>query len=132
MPASSLAHAEEESSMAAEGVQGLRTVVLDCPDPRKLAEFYVALLGGEILEEESDRTWVAVLDPQGRRLACQFAPEYKPPKFPDPAASQQIHLDIMVRDVEIAEPAVLSLGATLVQKTDKFRVYTDPVGHTFC
>lgn len=118
--------------MAAEGVKGLRTIVLDCPDPRKLAEFYVALLGGEILEEESDRAWVALLDPQGRRLACQLAPEYEPPDFPDPRASQQVHLDIQVRDIEIAEPAVLALGATLVQKHDTFRVYRDPVGHTFC
>lgn len=118
--------------MAVEGVKGLRTIVLDCPDPRKLAEFYVALLGGEILGEESDHDWVAVLDPQGRRLACQFAPEYKPPTFPDPMASQQVHLDILVRDIEIAEPAVLALGATRVQKADTFRVYRDPVGHTFC
>ncbi|HLS78152.1 MAG TPA: VOC family protein [Nocardia sp.] len=118
--------------MAADGVKGVHTVVLDCPAPRELAQFYAALLGGEIIEEESDGSWVAVIDPQGRRLACQLAPEYKPPKFPDPEASQQIHLDVMVRDIEVAEPAVLGLGATLVRKTDGFRVYRDPVGHTFC
>lgn len=118
--------------MAAEGVEGLRTVVLDCPDPRKLAVFYLELLGGEILEEESDREWVAMLDPQGRRLAFQLAPAYRAPRFPDPEASQQIHLDILVSDVEVAEPAVLALGATLIQRTDSFRVYADPVGHTFC
>lgn len=118
--------------VAAEGVEGLRTVVLDCPEPRELAQFYAALLGGEIIEEESDAEWVALLDPQGRRLACQLSPDYKPPKFPDPEASQQIHLDVMVRDIEVAEPAVLNLGAKLVQRTDDFRVYTDPVGHTFC
>lgn len=118
--------------MAAAGVEGLRRVVLDCPEPRKLAEFYAAVLGGEIVEEESDETWVPVLEPQGGRLACQLAPQYRPPKFPDPEASQQTHLDIEVNDVEIAERSVLGLGATLVQKADNFRVYADPVGHTFC
>ncbi|WP_280421546.1 VOC family protein [Nocardia carnea] len=118
--------------MAAEGVEGLRTVVLDCPDPWKLAEFYLGLLGGEIVRPESDDTWVAMVDPQGRRLAFQLSPQYRPPQFPDPAGSQQIHLDIRVSDVEVAERAVLALGATLIQTTDSFRVYTDPVGHTFC
>ncbi|MGV9540057.1 VOC family protein [Nocardia beijingensis] len=37
-------------------------------------------------------------------------------------------------DIEQAESAALALGATLVQgRTDgAFRVYADPVGHTFC
>ncbi|WP_280508229.1 VOC family protein [Nocardia flavorosea] len=118
--------------MAAEGIEGLRTVVLDCPDPWKLAEFYRGLLGGEIVRPESDGTWVAMTDPQGRRLAFQLSPKYRPPQFPDPAGSQQIHLDIRVSDMEVAESAVLALGATLIQATDSFRVYTDPVGHTFC
>lgn len=118
--------------MAVQGVVGLRTVVLDCPEPRELAEFYLGLLGGEILEEESDHAWVALVEPGGRRLAFQLAPEYKPPRFPDPEASQQIHLDILVSDIEVAEPAVLALGAKSVQAAANFRVYTDPVGHTFC
>jgi hypothetical protein len=123
---------EKEMSMAATGVVGLRTVVLDCPEPRELAEFYLRLLGGEIVEPESDDTWVAMVDPQGRRLAFQLAPEYQPPHFPDPKASQQIHLDILVTDIDVAEPAVLGAGAKFVQAAENFRVYTDPVGHTFC
>ncbi|WP_328393218.1 VOC family protein [Nocardia sp. NBC_00416] len=118
--------------MVADGVEGLRTVVLDCPDPWQLSEFYLGLLGGEVLREESDDTWVAMVDPQGRRLAFQLSPQYRPPRFPDPAGSQQIHLDVLVRDVEVAEPAVLALGAAFVHAEEAFRVYTDPVGHTFC
>jgi len=118
--------------MAAEGIEGLRTVVLDCPDPWKLAEFYLGVLGGEIVRPESDDTWVAMTDPHGRRLAFQLSPQYRPPQFPDPAGSQQIHLDIRAGDMEVAESAVLALGATHIQTTDNFRVYTDPVGHTFC
>ncbi|MGY1946452.1 VOC family protein [Nocardia asiatica] len=64
----------------------------------------------------------------------RMSPQYKPPRFPDPEASQQVHLDVLVDDIAQAEPAALALGATLVQaETDgAFRVYADPVGHTFC
>jgi hypothetical protein len=68
------------------------------------------------------------------RPAFQTTPQYKPPHFPDPEASQQIHLDILADDIEVAEPKALALGAKPVQakEIDRFRVYSDPVGHTFC
>lgn len=111
----------------------LRSVVLDCPEPRKLAEFYIALLGLELAEDEDD-TWVVTVDSEGRRIVFQSAPEYQPPHFPDPEASQQIHFDVLVDDIEQAEPKALALGAKLVQPNDndQFRVYADPVGHIFC
>ncbi|MFG1795886.1 VOC family protein [Nocardia sp. NPDC049149] len=115
------------------GVGKLRSVVLDCPEPRKLAQFYLGLLGAEMFSDEEE-TWVVIVDGDGRRLCFQLAPEYKPPRFPDPEASQQFHLDVLVDDIEEAEPKALALGATLVQPNDndQFRVYRDPVGHTFC
>ncbi|MFC9438039.1 VOC family protein [Nocardia sp. NPDC057030] len=111
----------------------LRSVVLDCPEPRKLAEFYINLLGLELAEDEDD-TWVVTVDGEGRRIVFQSAPEYQPPRFPDPEASQQIHFDVLVDDIEQAEPKALALGAKLVQPNDndQFRVYADPVGHIFC
>jgi predicted enzyme related to lactoylglutathione lyase len=111
----------------------LRTVVLDCPDPLALAPFYEEMLGASRLAG-SDETWTVIVTPAGQRIGFQLAPEYQPPTFPDPAASQQFHLDVLVEDVEEAEPKVLALGAKLVQPNDSdwFRVYTDPVGHTFC
>ncbi|MGI5501929.1 VOC family protein [Lentzea sp. CA-135723] len=110
----------------------LRSVVLDCPNPSELASFYEKLLGAERLDGGDD-TWVVIVA-QGTRVAFQLAPEYQPPVFPDPAGSQQFHLDVLVEDIEEAEPAVLALGATLVQRDndDTFRVYADPVGHPFC
>ncbi|MGW4326479.1 VOC family protein [Nocardia sp. NPDC004573] len=115
------------------GVGRLRSVVLDCPEPRKLARFYQELLGGDLLEEDDDN-WVVLVETSGRRIAFQTAPQYKPPRFPDPEASQQVHFDVLVDDIEQAEPAAIALGATLVQAdTDgAFRVYADLVGHTFC
>lgn len=110
-----------------------RTVVFDTRDPRGLAEFYAELLGGTVTEEEPD--WVVVVNPDGRRLACQLAPEHAAPRFPDPAASQQVHLDVLVDDPDDAERRVLAIGATRVtdpHHEDRFRVFLDPAGHPFC
>jgi catechol-2,3-dioxygenase len=111
----------------------LRSVVLDCREPLKLATFYAGVLGGTL--EEEDDTWVVLTDPAGRRLAFQLSPEHEPPRFPDPRGSQQFHLDIKVDDVDSAERAVLALGASRVAdaaEDNLFRVYRDPAGHTFC
>nr|WP_042193428.1 VOC family protein [Kibdelosporangium sp. MJ126-NF4]CEL20532.1 hypothetical protein [Kibdelosporangium sp. MJ126-NF4] len=111
----------------------LRSVVLDCKEPSKLAEFYAELIGGSITHDEP--TWVVVTDPAGHRLSFQLAPEYEPPEFPDPKGSQQFHLDIRVDDPDEAERQVLALGAKRVHDAigeDMFRVFRDPAGHTFC
>ncbi|WP_338757753.1 VOC family protein [Nocardia vulneris] len=111
----------------------LRSVVLDCPEPRKLAQFYIGLLGVRLIDDEDD-TWIVTADDSGRRLVFQLSAEYQPPHFPDPEASQQVHFDVLVDDIEEAEPRALALGAKLVQPNDndQFRVYADPVGHIFC
>jgi len=111
----------------------LRSVVLDTSDTYRLAAFYAALLGGEV--EAEDDTWVVLTEPTGRRLAFQLAPQHESPRFPDPAGSQQFHLDVQVDDVDDAESKVLALGATRVTDAvgeDDFRVYRDPSGHPFC
>lgn len=113
----------------------LRSVVLDCPDPRSLAEFYRAVVGGEITFAEAD--WV-VLTVDGLRLAFQQADDFAPPTWPTGERPQQFHLDVTVDDVDAVEPQVLALGATkhAVQPGevagDTFRVYLDPAGHPFC
>lgn len=111
----------------------LRSVVVDCREPRRLAAFWAGVLGGGVTEEDND--WVVVTEPAGCRLAFQLSPEHQPPRFPDPHASQQIHLDVVVDDIESAEAKVLELGATRVPDAEgetDFRVYRDPAGHTFC
>lgn len=113
----------------------MRSVVLDCPDPQALADFYRGLLGGDVTAAEKD--WV-VLTVAGLRLAFQLAEEFAPPTWPTGERPQQFHLDVTVDDVEAAEPQVLALGATkhAVQPGDAtgdtFRVYLDPAGHPFC
>jgi catechol 2,3-dioxygenase-like lactoylglutathione lyase family enzyme len=111
----------------------LRSVVIDCPEPPRLAAFYQAVLGGSVHAE--DDSWVVLNSPDGVRLAFQQSPEHQPPAFPDAHASQQFHLDIRVDDVEDAQRRILDLGATRVTDApgeDDFRVFRDPAGHPFC
>lgn len=114
-------------------IGNLRTIVVDCREPSKLAAFYSGVLGGTL--HEQDETWVVLTEPSGQRLAFQHSPEHEPPRFPDPRGSQQFHLDIRVEDVDTAEHEVLELGATRVEgavEDSLFRVFRDPAGHTFC
>lgn len=105
----------------------LHHVVLDCPDPEALAGFYSRLLGRPVTYTSAD--WVVVsADETTSGLAFQLAPDHVPPRWPDPAAPQQCHLDIMVDDVAAAGPRVLALGATHLRGD----VYADPAGHPFC
>jgi hypothetical protein len=52
---------------------------------------------------------------------------------PDPDAPQQYHVDVMVDDVDAADPLVRALGARRLSAPDHTsRVYADPAGHPFC
>jgi catechol 2,3-dioxygenase-like lactoylglutathione lyase family enzyme len=106
----------------------LHHVILDCPDPRALAEFYAALLGQPVTYDSPDFVVVAA-DATSSGLAFQLAPDHRPPTWPDPSVPQQIHLDVMVEDVAEAEPFVLGLGATRLAGDG---VFADPAGHPFC
>lgn len=113
----------------------LRTVVLDCREPRALAEFYRGLLGGEITDDEDD--WVTLVV-EGRRVAFQEADDFVAPTWRTGERPQQLHLDFTVVDIEAVEPKVLALRATMHEvqpgeaEGDQFRVYLDPAGHPFC
>ncbi|MDI3409165.1 VOC family protein [Streptomyces cavernicola] len=114
----------------------LGAVVLDCPDPVALAEFYRAIVGGTATEQrQGDDVWVDLEHHGGNTLAFQSAPEYVPPKWPSADGAQQFHLDLTVDDLDAAEEQVLALGAKVLDAADRsrtWRVYADPVGHPFC
>jgi catechol 2,3-dioxygenase-like lactoylglutathione lyase family enzyme len=88
--------------------------VIDCPDPRALAEFYCRVLGMKI-NEDSDGWVVIGLETGLRQLAFQRVTEWVPPRWPDPAYPQQLHLDIRVSDADQAEQELLALGATVCE-----------------
>ncbi|MET7615764.1 VOC family protein [Streptomyces sp. NPDC005408] len=114
-------------------VATLGTVVLDCPDPVALGRFYADLLGGEI-QDDGDG-WVSLTGAPGTPLSFQASPGFVPPRWPAPDASQQVHLDLTVDDLDAAEKDVLALGAKPLDADDRsrsWRVYADPAGHPFC
>jgi catechol 2,3-dioxygenase-like lactoylglutathione lyase family enzyme len=114
----------------------LQCVVLDCPDVRQLAQFYQAILGGEV--NRRDRRWAtdddwATLHTETGVFGFQRVADYRAPRWPDPGYPQQFHLDIDVPDLDTAQQEVLALGATLLQAdTRGWRVFADPAGHPFC
>ncbi len=102
-------------------------IVIDCPDPASLAEFYSGLLGLPVTDTSQDWAVVAASD-RASGLAFQLSPDYRAPTWPDPSLPQQVHVDIMVDDLAEAGPRVLALGASRLDGD----VYADPAGHPFC
>ncbi|MEV5739243.1 VOC family protein [Microbispora rosea] len=116
------------------GVARMHSVVLDCPEPKALADFYAGLLGWKVADEEED--WVTLAADDQTRLAFQRVPEYVPPVWPSAKHPQQFHLDLTVDDMAEAENQVLALGAVRHEhQPDEGRgwtVFLDPAGHPFC
>lgn len=106
----------------------LHHLVIDCPDPRALAEFYAQLLGQPITYG-SDEFVVVAENETSSGLAFQRVPGHRRPTWPSPAVPQQMHLDIMVEDIGEATLGVLALGAS---KLNGEGVFADPAGHPFC
>jgi len=106
---------------------------LDVPNGKAIAPFYSELLGMPVTYQGDEGA--AIGDQDTFMIMFQNVAEFHPPQWPDPAFPQQFHLDIGVADVDEAERKVLAMGAKLLQGGTGergFRVYTDPVGHTFC
>jgi Glyoxalase-like domain len=107
-------------------------VSLDCADPVKLAEFWAAMLGGEIMfttattvDIRTDWMW----------LSAMKVPDYQPPTWPAGDVPKQIHLDLAVTDLEATVEEAEQLGARsapVQPAPDRWRVLLDPAGHPFC
>jgi catechol 2,3-dioxygenase-like lactoylglutathione lyase family enzyme len=113
----------------------MHAVVLECPDPAALADFYSKLLGWPVVRQDPDWATIRPDKDDGMRLSFQRAPEYEAPIWPDPASSMQFHLDVTVPDLDRAEKEAQALGAVKMEHQpdpSDFRVYADPVGHLFC
>jgi len=110
----------------------LHHIVLDCSDADELAGFYSALLGQPVTYRSAD--WVVVAENDSTSgLAFQPVAHYIPPMWPEGVPGQQLHLDVMVNDVDAADGWVISLGARRLPSDDsRSHVYADPAGHPFC
>lgn len=105
--------------------------VIDCPDPGALATFYGALLDWKT---EISADWAEIRAENGNCVCFQPVADYTPPQWPGQQVPQQMHLDVIVDDLDAGEAAVLELGATKHehQPGTTFRVFLDPAGHPFC
>jgi hypothetical protein len=106
------------------------TLTFDCADPRKVAEFWCATLGYDLVD--IDETDADIRDPKGEGwpMLFQVVPEGKTVK-------NRLHLDLrpprsMAEEVE----RVKALGATefrFVEEGGSFwTVMLDPEGNEFC
>ena len=76
---------------------------------------------------------VLVDDPARPNLAFEPATDgYDPPRWPDPAHPQQLHLDIGVDDLDRGDEVARRRGAALLLDAGDHRTYADPIGHPFC
>jgi Glyoxalase-like domain len=118
------------------GIGRFALLVIDCPDAPALGAFYAALLGVGI--KDAHPRWVTLEgDPPGTTaLAFQGVEDYAPPRWPDQAHPQQMHVDIDVPDFAVAEARALELGATVASEVHgekmPWRTYLDPAEHPFC
>ncbi|WP_327000647.1 VOC family protein [Dactylosporangium sp. NBC_01737] len=110
----------------------LPVTVIDCPDPGALARFYGAMLEWKIDVVSADRASVCADD--GQCIAFHRVAGYTPPTWPTQERPKQMHLDVLVDDLDAAEAAVIDLGATRHpdQPGTSYRVFLDPAGHPFC
>lgn len=120
--------------MTAAAVPSYGLVAIDCPEPRKLAGFYAALLEWPRPAADGDDEWVTISGPNGAKIAFQLvSADYRPPEWPGQDVPQQLHLDFYVADLDAGQERALDLGAKLLDDSpETFRVYADPAGHPFC
>lgn len=109
-----------------------QALVIDCENPDALAAFYEQLLG--MVRVENDENWVAIGDaPDRPSIAFQRVDPYVAPEWPGHVHPQQAHIDVKVKDLDLAEAEVLAMGATSMASGSKtFRVFLDPQRHPFC
>ncbi len=110
--------------------------VIDCSDPGLLARFYGALLDWEVRVKD-DRTWAGVWSrDEQHSLRFQRVAQYQAPSWPEGEPGQQMHIDLHVDDLDVAEAAVLALDPpptkAAFQPGEAYRVFLDPSGHPFC
>jgi catechol 2,3-dioxygenase-like lactoylglutathione lyase family enzyme len=131
----------------------LRTTVLDCQNPRQLAEFYRELLGlryrpgdeppapGE--PDPKGEDWLVLAaepDGAGPGLAFQGVRDLPRATWPEGPVPQQLHLDISVGSMDEFQAEhehVLALGGQLLldrsdDEEEPLHVYADLAGHPFC
>jgi predicted enzyme related to lactoylglutathione lyase len=104
------------------------TVTIDCAQPRRLADFWSALLGFKITFESDDEVAIERHDESGPALLFIKVPDSK-------ISKNRIHLDLNPDDQAAEVGRAKELGATDVdigQQDVSWIVLADPEGNEFC
>jgi hypothetical protein len=108
----------------------LTQVAIDSADPRRLAEFWAAVLGYDITE--SDTTITSLEPPDRSSPGIDFV------KVPEPKkVKNRLHLDLSPSDRDQAQEVerIVNLGARRIdigQGDASWVVLADPEGNEFC
>jgi hypothetical protein len=108
----------------------LLEVVVDCHDPRRLAQFWAAVLDYRVIEDRGDHIEIASWEPTAEAVRREPVPESK-------AAKNRLHLDVMPFDLSQADEVarLVALGARPVdigQGEQSWVVMADPEDNEFC
>jgi predicted enzyme related to lactoylglutathione lyase len=105
-------------------------LIVDAAEPRRLAEFWCAVLGWHVTEDDDEGVEIAAAD--GSLPAIVFVP------VPEPkTVKNRVHIDVNPTGCDQAEEVerVLALGARRVdigQGEQSWVVLADPEGNEFC
>lgn len=106
-------------------------IVVDCNDPAKLARFWAAALGYELVDDEPDLASIEDTISDGPTMTFQRVAETKNGK-------NRVHFDLTVTDdvFERAKQTLEQLGAHEVDigqgEGRSWAVMADPEGNEFC
>jgi predicted enzyme related to lactoylglutathione lyase len=105
--------------------------VLDCHDPRRLAEFWTEAIDYREAAQAGAYTVLAPREGPGPVLALQRVPEAKTVK-------NRMHMDIRADQLDVAVERLMTLGARRLQAGVleevgyRWIVMADPEGNEFC
>lgn len=108
----------------------LAGISLDCDDPESLADFYLHLLGGQLIWNHEGSSGIRI--PCGLTLIAQRVNPYTAPVWP---GTSIIHFDLAAdTDLTACQQRAEAAGATLAptQPDPRWMVLLDPAGHPFC
>jgi len=116
-----------------QAVGSLRAVAIDAPDIDRLATFYEQLAGWRRRPTgDDDDDWITLVTDDGWQIGLQQAVDHVPPDWPGQDRPQQAHLDFQVSDIDAAADHAQQLGASLLQRNERWHTLADPAGHPFC
>jgi len=105
-------------------------LIVDAADPRGLADFWCAVLGWQVTEDDEEGVEIAATDGAPPRIVFVPVPEPKTIK-------NRVHIDVNPSGCDQAEEVerVVALGARRVdvgQGDQTWVVLADPEGNEFC